>query len=212
MRIMFIVAFAVCICGSAFAAEPPDILTEWDSIRPPPAPAIQKVTIDPKRTAFFAISFNKNNCIPSDRPRCHAVIPNVKRLLDQARAHNMIIVMTHTRRMTPADFVPELKPIGGEIVFGGEEDKFHNNKLAEDLKARGIDTILMTGTSANGGLLLTATGAALRGFKVIVPIDTMPAATAYQEQFAIWQIATEGVFTNENFSLLTRSDLVDFAP
>lgn len=210
MRILFAVAFAVCICGSAaFGA---DILKEWDSIRPPPAPSIQKVTIDPKRTAFFAISFNKNNCIPSDRARCHAAIPNVKRLLDQARAHNMIIVMTHTRRMTPADFVPELKPVGGEIVFGGEEDKFHNNRLAEDLKARGIDTILMTGTSANGGLLLTATGAALRGFKVIVPIDTMPAATAYQEQFAIWQIATEGVFTNENFSLLTRSDLVDFAP
>jgi len=47
---------------------------------------------------------------------------------------------------------------------------------------------------------------------VIVPIDTMPAETAYQEQFAIWQIAIEGVFTTENFSLLTRSDLVDFAP
>ena len=195
----------------AAVAQTVDILKEWNTIKAPPAPAIKPVTIDPKKTAFFALDFNGLNCVPDKRARCAAYIPNVKKLLDQARAHGMPIVITHTHHMTPKDLHPFVTPQKGDIVYQGEEDKFYDNDVAKTLKAKGVDTILMTGTSTNGALLFTAFGAALRGFKIIVPIDTVPSDTAYQEQFSLWELVNAPEFRNDNLTTLTRSDMIKFA-
>jgi nicotinamidase-related amidase len=68
-------------------------------------------------------------------------------------------------------------------------NKFFGNDLATTLKNRGIDTIVLSGTSANGAVLFTAAGAVLLGFKVIVPVDGMPADGLYQEQFTAWELS-----------------------
>jgi hypothetical protein len=64
-----------------------DITAEWANVTPPPAPELKQVTVDPKTTALLVLDFGKNNC--GVRPRCLANVPNVKKLIDEARTHNI---------------------------------------------------------------------------------------------------------------------------
>ncbi len=90
----------------------------------------------------------------------------------------------------------------------GRGDKFSGSDLEKMLKDKGIESVIIVGTSANSAVLYTAFGAVQRGFKPIVPIDGMPSDTAYQEQFTIWQIAN-GSQLNDH-AVLTRTDLLKF--
>ena len=52
-------------------------------------------------------------------------------------------------------------------------DKFINSELEKTLKDKGIKTVIAIGTQAQTSVLHTAGAAALRGFKVVVPVDGM---------------------------------------
>jgi nicotinamidase-related amidase len=110
--------------------------------------------------------------------------------------------------MERSDIAKEVGPAEGERVLQVRGDKFYGNDLEKTLKDKGIDTVLLVGTSANGAVLFTAVGATQRGFKAVVPIDAMPADTAYQEQFSIWNIAN-GPSVREG-AILTKLDLLKF--
>jgi len=45
-----------------------DIIAEWASVKPPAAPELKPVTVDPKTTALLVLDFMKGNC--GARPRC----------------------------------------------------------------------------------------------------------------------------------------------
>lgn len=188
------------------------IIDEWRTVAAPPPPAIVPVTIDPAKTALLLMDFLRDVCTPEKRPRAAAAIPRLQAFLQQARAHGMTVVHTTTSSSgsdTGADLADAIKPIAGEPVYKAPFDKFRGNDLAPFLRGRGIDTVITTGTSANGCLLFTTAGAVLRGFRAIVPIDGMPAATPYQEQFVIWEIAN-GPGLRQN-AVLTRFDAINFA-
>jgi nicotinamidase-related amidase len=202
-----IVAMGALAAGSA-AAQAPDILQEWATIKAPPPPEIKPVTLDPAKTALLSMDFNQRNCTPDKRARCAAVLPKVRKLLDEARAKGMMVVHTYTPNMQKSDIVAEVGPAQGELVLQVRGDKFNGNDLEKTLKGKGITTVLLVGTSANGAVLFTSIGGSQRKFKVVVPIDTMPADTAYQEQLAIWEIAN-GPDVREH-STLTRTDLLKF--
>jgi nicotinamidase-related amidase len=86
---------------------------------------------------------------------------------------------------TPADIVdPGIAPREGEWVVQRGPDKFLGSPLEERLKAHGIKTVIATGTSAQGAVVGTGSGAAQRGYKVIVPVDGMSAEDPYVEQYA----------------------------
>jgi nicotinamidase-related amidase len=189
-------------------AKAQDILQEWATIKPPPPPEIKPVALDAKTTAVIVMDFNQRNCIPAQRSRCAVVLPKVQKLLAEARAKSMLIVHTYTPNMQQADISKDVTPAAGERVLQVRGDKFHGNDLEKYLKDKTITTILLVGTSANGAVLFTAIGGSQRGFKVVVPIDAMPADTAYQEQFAIWEIAN-GPGVRED-STLTKLDLLTF--
>jgi len=203
------VAFAGMIAGAAFSGvQAQNILEEWATIKAPPPPAIKAVTLDPKKTALISMDFNRLNCTPDKRARCAAVLPKVQRLLAEARAKGMVVVHTYTPFMEKTDIVKEVGPAAGEPVLQVRGDKFFGNDLEKQLKDKGVDTVVLVGTSANGAVMFTAIGASQRNFKAIVPIDTMPADTAYQEQLAIWEIAN-GPGVRED-STLTRTDMLKF--
>ena len=68
------------------------------------------------------------------------------------------------------------------------------------LKDKGITTVIVVGTLANGGVLHTASEAALRGFKVVVPVDGMSSPnldTLYTEQYTAWHLANAPVFAGQ---------------
>jgi len=182
------VAWAAVAPGGIARAQA--VTDEWAAVKAPAsAPALRPVTLDPGKTVLLVMDFNKNTCVPQKRARCATALPKVRKILAEARAKGMVIVHTITTRMKNDDIAKDVQPKAGERVIAAPVDKFAGNDLAKTLKDKGIDTVIATGTSANGAVLFTAAGAVLRGFKVIVPVDAMPADGAYQEQFVVWELA-----------------------
>jgi nicotinamidase-related amidase len=212
MMRMVLAALACLLAAASFSyALAADAVAEWDSIKALPPPQLVPVTVDAAKVGVMVMDFNQGNCTEAMRPRCVWAVPNVQKLLNAARAKNMTVVFIRTQNMRPEDFVAAVAPRAGEPYFvGTKEDKLIGTDAEKIFRDKGIDTLLLMGTQGNGSVMVTALGAAMRGFKVIVPVDTMPAATAYQEQFAIWEIANGPAF--RGLSTMTRSDLVTFGP
>ena len=192
------------------AVRAQSIIEEWDSIKAPPPPVdkIKPVQIDPQKTALLSLDWNRNTCTADKRVRCFKTIPKIEKLLAEARSRNMVVVHGLAGSMKASDILDSVAPKGDEPIVTGKGDKFTGSDLEKMLKDKGVDTVIIVGTSANSAVMYTAFGAAVRGFRPIVPIDGMPADTAYQEQFAIWQIANGSQLNST--AVLTRTDLIKF--
>ena len=187
------------------------IIAEWASVKLPPVPELKPVTVDPKTTALLVLDMMKGNC--GARPRCLATLPNVRKLLDAARAHDLMVVYNLTGAGKIEDMVdPSLAPRTGELLVKGSggADKFVNSNLDAGLKDKGIKTVIVTGTSAQGAVGGTTNGAAQRGYKAIVPVDGMSAEDAFNELYAIWHIYKGGPVNLTSNATVTRSDLITF--
>ena len=191
---------------AASAASAQTIIDEWATVTAPPAPALKPVTLDPKTTALLMLDFVAPNC--TQRPRCMASLPAVKKLLTEARAKGMLIVYATGATGKRADTVPEVAPADSEPVVSSGVDKFVNTDLEKILKAGGTQTVIAMGTAAHGAVLYTASAAALRGMKVIVPVDGMSANTTYPEQYTAWHLVNAPV-VSANVTL-TKLDLIKF--
>jgi nicotinamidase-related amidase len=203
-------AILAAVSAPVFAG---DITTEWASVKPPPVPELKPVTVDPKTTAFLVLDLMKDNC--GQRPLCLATIPNVKKLLDTARAQNIPVFYTMVDRdPTPANMVDQgLVPHANDFIVKGSAgagDKFINSNLEQGLKDKGIKTVIVTGTSAQVAVAGTALGAAVRGYMAVVPVDGMSSEDAYNEQYAAWHIYKGGPQVLRKNAALTRSDLIKF--
>jgi nicotinamidase-related amidase len=180
-------AVAAALLASPAAAN--SIVDEWSQVKAPPAPAVKPVTIEPRTTALVMLDFVKQNCNAQRRPRCIASIPKVKKLLDEARAKGVTVAHTIVRNSSVADVAAGLEPKAGEPVLTAPADKFLNAELDKFLKGKGIQTVIVVGTAAHGAVLYTASGAAYRGYKVVVPLDGMSAENTYFEQYVAFQLA-----------------------
>src|SRR3954447_3112510 len=96
--------------------------------------AAQAGNVDPKTTALLILDLMKTNC--GQRPRCVATVPNVKKVLDQARAHDMMVFYTLVGATpTPENMVdPSIAARPGEYVTRGGADKFIDSPLEQRLK------------------------------------------------------------------------------
>jgi len=87
-------------------------------------------------------------------------------------------------------------------------DKFLGTDFEKMLKDKGITTLVMVGTTAQGAVLYTGSEAALRGFNVVVPVDGSSASSPYAEQAATWVLANAPTISTK--VTLTRSDMVSY--
>ncbi len=71
-----------------------------------------------------------------------------------------------------------------------------------------MTTVIVAGTAAHGAVLYTASGAALRGFKVIVPVDAISAEDLYPEQYTIWHLLNAPRVSGQ--VTITRTDMLSF--
>jgi nicotinamidase-related amidase len=198
-----ILAFA-----ASFAAT--DILEDWDAVKPPPKPEVKAVTLEPSTTALLILDMSKDGACKT-RPRCMATIPNVKRLHDAARAAGVMFWYSIGPKSEPADMIGAgFAPRDGEWAHQGGPDKFLGSNLEENLKGRGIRTVVVCGTSFQGVGVGTGTEAAQRGYKVIVPIDCLSSEDAYMEQYSAWHFFKGGPAVVTSNSTLTRSTMVKF--
>jgi nicotinamidase-related amidase len=202
-------AFAVIVfmTSTAIAA---DIITEWATVKAPPAPELKPVTLDGKTTALLILDVMKGGC--SARPRCVATVPNLKKLHDAARAAGAMVFYTFSGENPKlADFMdPGFAPRDGEWVAQRGPDKYLGSGLDERLKAKGIKTVIVCGTSAQGVVIGTGSGSAQRGYKVIVPVDCMSSDDPYMEQYAAWHMFKGGPAIVTSQTTLTRSDMIKF--
>ena len=200
-----ILAAAFLIVGmTASGVRAADVVEEWANIKPP-APALKPVTVDPKTTALLMLDFMKQNC--GQRPRCVASLPAMKKLLEAARAANAPVVYAIIANSTIADVLPDVAAQGEPHAQSGP-DKFRNTDLEKILKDKGIQTVIAVGTSANGAVLYTASGAAFRGMKAIVPVDGMSATDPVAEYATVLNFMSAPSVSAA--TTLTRSDMIKF--
>ena len=203
-------ALTATIMLGAATVQAGDITTEWATVKAPPVPQLKPVTVEGKTTALLILDMMKGNC--AARPRCLATVPAVKKLMETARSAGAMVFYTLVGPpgATPADVVEGLTPHDGEWVYQRGPDKFLGSGLEQRLKDRGIKTVIVTSTSAQGAVVGVSSGAAQRGYQVIVPVDGMSAEVPYNEQYAAWHLYKGGPTIITDKITLTRSDMIKF--
>jgi nicotinamidase-related amidase len=183
----------------------------------PDTPDPVAVTLDPSTTAFLIGDMISPTC--PNRPTCAASIPAIADLRDRARAAGVFVLYS---RITPSEIVPELTPADDEPVLerGGISDLFFATNIDDLLKAHGIQTLVMVGTSAIGIILYSSFEANARGYTVVVADDAISANLTFQIQLARYQLLNQpglGQFNNANNTplqplavTLSRTDLISF--
>lgn len=199
----FALAIALgCAAATGFAQT---IIDDWANAKAPPAPELKSVNLDTKSTALLMLDFVTPNC--TSRPRCMASVPAVRKLLGEVRDKGMLVVYATGATGKRADTLPELAPRDSDSVVSTGVDKFFNTDLDRILKEAGIQTVIAIGTAAQGAVLYTASGASLRGYKVIVPVDGM-SDSLYSEQYTAWHLVNAPVVSRN--VTLTKFDLIKF--
>jgi nicotinamidase-related amidase len=199
-------AVVLCLlCTSAFSQT---IIDEWNTVKVPPAPELKTVKIDPKVTALLMLDFNKQTCNAERRPRCIASIPKVQKLLTEARGKGVSVIHSVSSGAAVADIAKELAPLAGEPVVSSGPDKFLGTDLEKILKDKDVKTVIAVGTASHGAVLYTASGAALRGMQVIVPVGGISAENTYAEQYVAWHLLNAPRIST--LVTLTKIDLIGY--
>jgi nicotinamidase-related amidase len=182
--------FLVSLTATYSFGQTKTIIDEWSTVQAPKPPELKPVTLDPKTTALLVLDFVKQTCNNERRPRCVTSVPRVETLLKLARAKGVSVVYSITTAATPADIAKELTPLEGEPIVKASADKFFKTDLEKILNDKGIKTVVVVGTAAQGAVLYTGSQAAFRGMQVIVPVDGMSAENLYFEQYTAYHMTT----------------------
>lgn len=206
MKRNLFIAVASATLLAAVSARAANIVDEWDSIKRPAAPVLKPVTVDTKSTALLMLDFMNQNC--GKRPRCVASIPAVKKLLAAARAAKVAVVYSIINKTTTADVIKDVAPLASEPHVLAGPDKFLHTDLEKILKDKGVKTVIAVGTSSNGAVFFTASGAAFRGMSVIVPVDGMSSADRIAEYATVLDFETAPQVSTK--TTLTKIDMIKF--
>ena len=95
-----------------------------------------------------------------------------------------------------ADIAKDLAPGANEPVVSSGVDKFAGTDLEKILKEKAVKTVIVVGTAAHGAVLYTVSSAAMRGMKVIIPVDGISADSPYIEQYSVWHLANAPIISS----------------
>jgi hypothetical protein len=206
-------AAAVVVLAFASSAGAGDIIDEWAKVVPPPVPELKAVALNGATTAVIIGDMNQVSC--GQNPRCAATVPIIKQIADKGRAAGAMFWYSvaggadEPKDMLDPGFNPrsesEAEPVNGP-------DKFRGSHLEEKLKARNIKTAIVCGHSFQGVGIGTATGLALRGFEVVIPVDCLSSNNPYPtylEQYSVWHLYKSGNGVAPHVTI-TRSSMITF--
>jgi nicotinamidase-related amidase len=188
--------------GAPVAAQP----------TPPALPEPTPVALDPATSAYLILDINSAVCPP--RPACLASVPAITRLLQRARAAGVFVGYSTT---AGAEVLPDVLPRPDDPVVTSRADKFFDTELDQILKSRGVQTVVLVGSAANGAVLYTSFGAVERGYTVVVAEDGISSGPEFDTYLAEYQVLNQPGFanpTNEPLrptaATLSRVDLITF--
>ncbi len=170
---------------------------------------VDRVQLPSKATAVIVIDM-QNDFVNSKGklfvPTAPKTIDPIKRLLSRARSKNVRIFYTqdthyegdpeyeiwgeHVKYGTWGwEIVDELKPQPNDVVIQKTRyDGFYGTPLDDLLRIYNIKNLVIVGTVANICVLHTAASAALRWYKVIIPIDGISALTEFDLHATLRQV------------------------
>jgi nicotinamidase-related amidase len=195
---------------AASAGQAQTLIDEWNTAKLPPPPPLKPATIAARETAVLVMDFTIQTCTPQRRPRCAASVPKVQAFVKEARSKGALIIYSvAVPNSVPKDILGELTPAEGEKVLPPlGPDKFINSDLEQTLKDKNISTVVTMGTQAQTSVLHTSATAALKGFKVIVPVDGMSGDAVFPELYTAWHLTTAARISPR--VTLTRFDMIGF--
>jgi ureidoacrylate peracid hydrolase len=171
--------------------------------------------LDPRRCAFLAMDFQHDILAVTPQYREKHLLETVTRVLDAARHTSATIVyITVSFRDDYADapahsplfqaekargvmkvgspgaaICEELTPQTGDLVINKHGvDPFNSTHLANVLRARDVETLVLMGVWTNYVVEATARTGADSGYRIIVVIDGCASDTEDHHQFFITQI------------------------
>jgi len=168
----------------------------------------RQVVLDAKTTALIVVDMQNDFVKPGGAlvvEQAKDTIPAIQRLLALARRSRMAVFYTQDTH-DPGDMefpiwgehvlrgswgwqiIDELAPQPGERVIQKlRYDGFFGTSLDHELRLKDVATVVVCGTVANICVLHTAGSAALRGYRVVLPVDAISAITPFDLQAAIRQ-------------------------
>jgi nicotinamidase-related amidase len=171
-------------------AHSKSIIDEWSQVKAPAPPVLKAVRVDPASSALIVMDVSVRTCSQANRPRCTASLPAIARLVREARASGVLVLYSLVGHDKRSDIPKAFAARSSDTVLtGAGPDKFVGSDLEAILQAKHIKTLITVGTSAEGAVLNTASGASFRGFEVVVPVDGMSSNTLYGEQSTAWYLA-----------------------
>ena len=205
-----LVAGALLAMTMPAGAQAQTVIDEWGTAKFPAAPALKPATIDARETALLVMDFTKQTCTPERRKRCADSVAKVEKFVTEARAKGALIIYSvAVPNSVAADILPALTPAAGETVLPPlGPDKFINSDLDWLLKFKSIKTVVAMGTQAQTSVLHTGATAALKGYKVIVPVDGMSGDEVFPELYTAWHLTTAARISSN--VTLTKFDMIGF--
>ena len=168
------------------------------------------VSLDPRSTALVVVDMQVDFADPKGKlfvQESRPTIPIIRSLVSHARKIKVPVIFTQDwHRTDDAEFliwpphavegtqgaqvIPELKPLQNDyLIHKRTYDAFFATDLDLLLRQKGIKCLIISGTVANICVLHTAGSASLRGYEVILPIDTLSALNPFDYQTALRQIS-----------------------
>jgi len=139
-------------------------------------------------------------------PAAASTVPKIKNLLSRARNSGVLVIYTkdthyendpeyriwgvHVKKNTWGwEIIDELRPTENDIVIEKTRyDAFYGTPLDDILRTNDIKTLVVVGTVANICVLQTAASAAMRWYRVVVPIDGISALNDFDLWLTLRQI------------------------
>src|SRR5215475_6345873 len=211
-NVLFASGLVLAFCGGVVQAQPNKPML---TLQMPALPEPVRVTLNPATTALLVLDYVEEIC--HTQPKCKSqMLPAMTPFMERVRKTGMTVAYG-TREQNMSKWLPEVAPVAGDIkIVNTAQDRFYNTDLDKALKARGIATIIMVGWKVSGSVTYTSVGATVRGYTVVIPVDTTAAATDYETTIGFYQILNQGNsnLANEplkpNSPTLSRTDLITF--
>ncbi len=180
------------------------------TVEVPRVEVVESVKLPASETAVIVVDMQNDFVKPGGKlvvPTARSTIPAIKKLLEKARKHSVMVIYTQdTHYQGDPEFdiwgehvvkgtwgweiVDELKPLPGEIVVEKTRyDGFYGTPLDDLLRVNNIKNTVIVGTVANICVLHTAASAALRWYRVYIPLDGISALNDFDYYATLRQVS-----------------------
>lgn len=202
-------------CGAAQAQPAAPGGKPMITLQMPATPEPARVTLDPKTTALIVLDFVEDIC--AVQPSCNnQMLPAMVPFLERVRTAGLVVAYG-TRERNMAHWIREVAPLPGDIrVLNVAQDRFFRTDLDQQLKNKGIKTLIVAGWKISGSVTYTAVAAMAHGYTVVIPVDTTSAGSPHETTIGFYNVLNSGNANLANQALkpgsvtLTRTDLMAF--